>query len=260
MDTNFYKCSSCEYRTSQKTNLIRHQKRKNSTCAVELKQVPDEAAFPCRNEGCESTFKYFSGRARHEKKCALKVSQTIETSGSHSPAIGIAGDHNTQTVDNSITNNNNIVILNFNEFLPAKISPEEFKAKMVAGGPIDTILSCIFEQQFNEAKPENMNVFISNLKDKVARVYDGDRWSVRNGEDVTDDVFRRYKSMIDDMISEVEDEEDKIIFREIAKLVHKWNKQTDHYQFDDVAKKEVLLALYNLRDIVKKTHNVGNRS
>lgn len=168
----------------------------------------------------------------------------------------VIGDHNhfAQT-DNS----KNIYIISFDNFIPDKLSPEEFDKLMKAKGPIDTILACIENQQFNEDSPQNMNVFVSNLKDKIARVFDGYKWCARDGEEVIEGVLGKYRTMIDDVITDVEDNEDQEIFLKIAKVAEKWNKQVDRDGFDENAKKDILFALYNLRDVVKKVHKVGQR-
>lgn len=60
-------------------------------------------------------------------------------------------------------------------------------------GPTGLLLSCIKDQQFNTEKKENMNVFVSNLKDKIARVFDGKFWTIRDGEDVIESLLQKYK-------------------------------------------------------------------
>ena len=78
------------------------------------------------------------------------------------------GDHNT-IHDESI---NIIIIQGFDDFTPQTISEEKFKGLM-CNGAAKTILSCLKDQQFNSEKPENMNVYVSNFKDRIARVYNG---------------------------------------------------------------------------------------
>lgn len=68
--TPAYTCSSCGYASDVKQNITRHQRRKNSTCEIEVIQTKTDA-FTCRKEGCNDTFGHLSGRLRHERKCAF---------------------------------------------------------------------------------------------------------------------------------------------------------------------------------------------
>jgi hypothetical protein len=43
---------------------------------------------------------------------------------------------------------------------------------------------------FNPAKPENMNIYISNMKDKYITIYDGSNWNLANR---TEEIARLYE-------------------------------------------------------------------
>ena len=42
---------------------------------------------------------------------------------------------------------------------------------------------------FNENKPENMNIYISNMKGNYAMIYKEDKWQIVNKKDHIDDLY-----------------------------------------------------------------------
>ena len=52
------------------------------------------------------------------------------------------------------------------------------------------IPSLIKKIHFNPRKPENHNIYISNIKNKYIMVYDGDKWNLSN-QNETIDRFNR---------------------------------------------------------------------
>lgn len=213
--------------------------------------MAQKAQFPCRHEGCAMTYTMYTNRLRHEKKCsqapAPKGSTVVgNVSGHHN----VAGSHN--SVDNSVTTVNVTLQINaFDDFRPSEISRQKFLEYMTKGAT-NVILQCLEEEQFNIRKPENMNVFISNLKDKIARVYDGLRWRIRDGDDVIETVLENYLEMINDSIECFEDEENK----PLASRIEKWRKNIEKEEFDAYLRKKLLYQLHDGRRIVKDNHNV----
>lgn len=171
----------------------------------------------------------------------------------------IIGDGN--TVNNNVVFNNNNVnltvnIQSFDEFSPEGIDMKTFLRLMREGGT-NVILKCLEDQQFNIKHPDKMNVFVSNLKDRIARVYDGSRWMARKGDDVANKVFQIYTDMIGECVEEFLEKVTTSPASE--KSLHRWNRHMDAEEFENHAKGEILMQLYNLRDIVKSVHSVKQR-
>lgn len=257
-----YQCKDCPYKTDDRSNFLRHFKNRAS-CVLDLDELkaPRNLKFQCRNEGCESVFSSMSSRSRHEKKCSSKISgnsMSNVSSGGHSAVT--VGDHNSidNSVNNSVNNNVNVTIhINaFDDFKPTEISRQKFLEYM-ASGATNVILKCLESEQFNLNKPENMNVFISNLKDKIARVYDGYRWRVRDGDDVVDQVLDNYVDMVNESIEEFEDTEETN--QALATKISRWRKNVDKQEFENHVKHRLTQHLYDFRSLVKDTHNVKQR-
>ena len=67
-------------------------------------------------------------------------------------------------------------------------------------------MALIEKVHFNPDKPENMNIYISNIKDKYMMVYQNNKWSLTNKK-VLDDLYDDKEFMIDQWIEENKDPE-----------------------------------------------------
>lgn len=263
-----YQCKDCPYKTDDKSNFLRHYKRRSGTCLYDPSSGQD-ILFPCRNPGCESQFSLLKNRVRHEKSCKLGL-HTTDTNRSESNATNsdnsVSGHHNTQnntnnidnSTDNSTHNNVNVTvnIQNFDTFTPEGIGMQKF-VQYMSDGATNVILKCLEEQQFNLDHPDKMNVFVSNLKDRIARVYDGCRWTARNGDDIVEKVFELYTDVIQESVDEFAD--DDKISTAVKRRIAAWNRNNGTENFEEFAKNKIMYHLYNLRDIVKDMHGVRQR-
>jgi hypothetical protein len=96
---------------------------------------------------------------------------------------------------------------------------------------------------FNPTKPENMNVYISNLKDEFMMVYNGKWKSVH--KKLLDDLFRNKHYMIEDWI-----QTDK--YPELKKLFDIYLTQKEDDETLNQMKEEIKLMLYNQKDTVRR--------
>ena len=101
---------------------------------------------------------------------------------------------------------------------------------------------------FNEDKPENTNVYISNMKSQFAYVYDGKKWILKNKNELIDDIYDN-KCII--LLEKYDDLKNILNDQTIRIFEHFKNK----YDTDDM-KENVLnrieLVLYNNRNLIKK--------
>lgn len=180
-----YKCDKCNKTYTQKIDYTRHLNRKNP-CIPEQKEV---IVYACGN--CKKHFLNNYNMKRHMKKCTVQPSNDINTNNNNNSANDINGDHNTidNSITNNITNNVNIQLLPFGKENVSKIKNSTISKILKTGYSSPSELNK--EIHFNEAFPENHNVYITNLKDEYAKVYEGVRWIVRNRSEVIDEIINR---------------------------------------------------------------------
>jgi hypothetical protein len=91
---------------------------------------------------------------------------------------------------------------------------------------------------FNPSKPENMNIYISNMKDKYLMVYDGSNWNLANKVEELDRLYEEKEMMLEDWL---ESNPDPILKDKFVKYLN--NKEKDECL--NHIKEEIKLMLYN---------------
>lgn len=213
--------------------------------------------YPCK-KGCGKSFMHQSSLSRHQKDCSHDSSVSIN--GDSNTLIQLQGNHN--TIENNKTWNVTINITPFSDMSP-KLDYNRF-VELMKKGALSTILTLIEEHQYNPDKPEQMNMYISNLKDKIGRVFEEHGWKVMDATTLSDDVYNMYQKTVDDLIEGIEEEEGRenikhMLGEVIGKVEHfskKWTRSTNRDEFVDHAKKEINLLLYNNRDKVRTAHKL----
>ena len=103
---------------------------------------------------------------------------------------------------------------------------------------------------FNPKKPENHNVFISNLKSGHIMIYDGRKWNTFNRDEIVDDIFDDKHDILEQKYEEWIN-----IGKDYPIIYHKFKRYLEKINNDIVLKKvkdELKFTLYNNRNVVKK--------
>ena len=166
-----YECSCCKFLTNSQFNFKRHLATKKHISRSEVTKnqpevtnnqpevtnnLPIESKFNCKY--CNKSFTLKNAMYRHEKhRCPKKVKEQ-------------------KTQINNIQIDNRQINIHFN-LLPYKntdtshLTDEDFIQCVKQHNCVKHLIEKI---HFNPTKPENMNIIISNLKDKYMRIYDGE--------------------------------------------------------------------------------------
>jgi hypothetical protein len=97
---------------------------------------------------------------------------------------------------------------------------------------------------FNPSKPENMNIYISNLKDKYLMVYENGNWNIKTKKEL-DTLYSSKEYMLNDWINE----QDK--YPELKEKFDRYlqNKENDE-TLNDI-KEEIKMMMYNKRNLIE---------
>jgi hypothetical protein len=106
-------------------------------------------------------------------------------------------------------------------------------------------------KHFNPENPENHNVFISNLRDEYAQVFNGDKWMIDNKDDV---IQQLYDDNVEFLIGKYSEMKSKKELNELSiKKFDRFMTMKDNESTINTAKKDIKKVLYNNRDIVNKS-------
>ena len=102
---------------------------------------------------------------------------------------------------------------------------------------------------FNPKKPENHNIFISNIRNKYVMVYDGHKWNLSNQNETIEDLIDTNEIVIEQKLEEwVENG------REYPEIMKKFNRYLEKKEKDEVinkVKEEIKLILFNNRKVIE---------
>merc|ERR1711991_858449 len=102
---------------------------------------------------------------------------------------------------------------------------------------------------FNPKKPENHNIYISNIKNKYVMIYDGKKWNLENRNDAIDELIDNNESVLEQKLEEwIENG------KQYPDIMKKFNRYLEKKEKDTVInkiKEEIKLILFNNRKMLE---------
>ena len=106
----------------------------------------------------------------------------------------------------------------------------------------------IKEIHFNPKKPENHNIYISNLKNNYVMIYNGHKWMLNDREESIQNLIDDKESIIEQKLEEWIENGNK--YPDIMKKFNKYLEKKENDKVINKVKSEIKLMLFNNRDIV----------
>jgi len=150
------------------------------------------------------------------------------------------------TIVNNVNNINNININAYGKEDISHISDNEYKNIFTK---FNSMIPMLIELiHFNEDKPENKNVYISNMRSKHAYMYDGNKWILRNKSELIDDLYDKKCIIIIEKYEDLKNALNNNIIRNLDRFVDKYDDENVKNGILD----RIELLLYNNRKLVDK--------
>ncbi len=162
-------------------------------------------------------------------------------------------NNNTMNSNNNINSNNtiNIQLVAFgHEDKDALKNSEIFQILKKGFSSVPEFIKLL---HFNEERPENHNVYISNMRDNYIMVFDGDKWALRDRSETLENIFDDGRNFLVFRNNDMKDKYTDAHLRMIKKF-ERFDTTIDHHPNK---KKDILniikLVLYNGKPVVEKT-------
>jgi hypothetical protein len=283
-----YNCECCNYFTDKKTNFIRHERSLKHQKAVNVSQKlakisPTLAEISPNNhicKYCEKVFKHRSSLSKHIKYSCKKnndedIKELVRLLNLQQERCGnlekqnnamqkqiqqltkklqiqkVSNSHNTMTNSHNTQNNNNniyhIQILNHDKTDYSHLTANDYKRCIRDVNHCVKTLIC--KIHFDPNKPENHNIYISNIKSKYVMVYRKNQWDIVERDREIDNLYDINHMVLEDWYDQYKDKHPEIVqsFEKYLK-----NKDDDSDMIKDV-KELIRQLLYNKRKVVKNT-------
>ena len=278
-----YECKCCNFSTLLKSNYSNHLKtnkhisKSHPKVNIESTQsqpivIPESTSlFACKY--CEQKFKFKQSMYRHIKYSCTKnktedltelvrllnlqleqqktefqyqiQSQTkqIDTQSKQieklMEKLEINNTYNTNS--NNTINVTNINLLNYKDTDTSHLTNNDYKKCLEQASRC--VLKLIEKVHFNPEKPENMNIYISNMKNNYMMMYKENKWNLVKKEEM-DSVYNHKEDLIIEWFNLNKDPELMKYFERFIDL--KEDKPTA-----EAVQEEYKLMLFNNRTLIK---------
>jgi len=247
-------CNLCKFKTQLKANYTSHlktnkhiknqEKNNNENLKSTKSQVKN---FACKY--CSKLFKHKQSMYYHIKYSCTKnkdedlkelvrlLNQKIDSQEKKieklMSKLQINGNVNIQ--NNTV---NNIQLLAYKD---TDISHLTNKDYINCIKKVNYCVKFIIEKiHFNPLKPENMNIYISNIKDKYMMVYDGTNWMLSTKEYELNKIYEEKEILLEEWLE----------MNDYPEIKEKFLKYLDNKEIDDnlnTMKEDIKLMMYNKR-------------
>uniref|UniRef100_A0A6C0D8F0 C2H2-type domain-containing protein n=1 Tax=viral metagenome TaxID=1070528 RepID=A0A6C0D8F0_9ZZZZ len=278
-----YKCEHCNFNTKKKYNYDKHLlsnkhklvesksvvSQKLAEISPKLVEVSQKLAessneisnlFKCKY--CEQCYKHKSSLSKHIKYSCNKnktedltelvrllnlqlehKDKQLETQSKQIEKLMEKLEINTYTNSNNTIINNvtNINLLNYKDTDTSHLTNVDYKKCLKEASRC--VLKLIEKVHFNPDKPENMNIYISNMKNNYMMMYKENKWNLVKKEEM-DSVYNHKEDLIIEWFNLNKDPELMKYFERFMDL--KEDKPTV-----DAVQEEYKLLLFNNRNLIK---------
>jgi hypothetical protein len=221
-------CKYCNQSFHFKQSMYRHIKyscKKNKD--EDLKELVRLLNLRLETERKELQAQIAEQKKTFEKKFDTQAKQIGKLMGK----LEINGSFNNNTI-------NNITLLAYRDTDVSHLTPEDY---MGFYKKVNHCVKLLIEKiHFNPEKPENMNIYISNMKDKYMTIYDGKHWNLANKNREMTRLYEEKEQMLEDWL---ESNPDPLLKEKFARYLS--NKESDdcfQYIMEDIK-----LMMYNRR-------------
>ena len=221
------KCEYCKRVLSSYKNLWRHLK----TCKEKQK---DDEAKESMNELVNLLNKQNNELKEQLEKQNKQIDELIKKAGINNSTI-------TQNIQN------NIKILAYKDTDVSKLTDKDIlKCLNHSNMCVPHLIKMI---HLDPEKPENHNIYISNLKNGYIMVYDGSKWDTLNRDEIINNMIDDKQGLIEERIENWIEEGKK--YPAIMRKFERYLEKKENNVVIDRIKEEIKLMLFNNRKLIK---------
>ena len=197
-------CKYCEKEFSSRQTLLRHEKRYCKQKEDLTTKLDIQAEIIERLEEEKREYK------KEKEKLYKQIEELIKKAGNTTIHHG-----------STITNNT----INLNSYGKEDLShiTDSFKTQLIKG-PFGMIPKMIEAVHFNDKKPENKNISLSNMNGKYISVYKDGKWMYCNKNEVMDELMETNYYILDSHFEDNEEELNDIQKKRYEKFQDKYGK------------------------------------
>ncbi|AYV76118.1 MAG: hypothetical protein Terrestrivirus4_166 [Terrestrivirus sp.] len=254
--SNKFKCNYCNKEFCNKYTLERHLnerckiKKEDTSKKEEIYQLLLRQMKEIKEDNKKMFDELKAENLKLKNELAIKNNTTINNTNT-----GTMNTIENQTNNNTNNQQNNIKNLNINLIAHGKedlsfITDDQMKKILNKGfKSIENLTQIVY---FDKNRPENHNIYISNIKDSYVMMYDGNDWKLMNRENCLQDI---YDDKCDYLVEKFEQLEGKLDESTLKRFGNFLSRKDDD-KIIEQTKREIKLILYNNRKIPEETRRL----
>ena len=231
------KCKYCKKEFSRKDSLPRHLK----TCKEKLKDDEEKKnlldLINILNMKLDEKDKQIEKKDKQFEEIINKKDQQIDELIKKA-GINIGTQNIQQNINILAYNNTDISHLTDQDYLKC-LKHSNF-----------CIPHLIEKIHFNPQKPENHNIYISNLKNNYAMIYDGNKWALKDRDDEINKLIDDKELIIEQKLEEWIENGEK--YPDAMKKFSRYLEKKENDKVINKVKGEIKLMLFNNRNFISK--------
>ena len=276
-----YYCLSCNYFTHRKQNYERHVKtrkhiestesqpkvnQKSTSSQPKVNLFSDfEEITPFQCHYCMKYFKFKQSMYKHIKYSCKQnkdedlkelarllnekekqiTDNTKQMEKMQKQIERLSNKLQIQNINNGTINYNtiNIQLLNHSDTDYSHITTNDY---ITCIADCNKCVKTLIEKvHFNPEKPENMNIYLSNIKGRYVMIYKDNTWQIKDKKKQIDDLYNYNEMVLENWYEEYKEKHPHII-----ESFKRYLKNRDGDVVLNSLKEEVLLLLYNNRHML----------
>ena len=223
-------CKFCNKTYSTKYNLNKHQKK----CKLKKETTKKEELF--------QLLKLEVNKDLEKQNLFLKQQiNNLQIELCNNKTMNITNNNYT-SISNTNCNNKTINILAYDKTDLSHLTDKDFEQIMKKC--YKSVPSLIEKTHFDPLRPENKNIYISNIKQNFVMKYTGEKWILCNKDETLDDLYENSSNILEDKIENWEANKYKYDNDAVDKF-YKFLDNKDKDNIKNEIKDEIKLILYN---------------
>ena len=263
-----YDCKCCSFVTDIKFNFKRHLKSNKHISKTKLQIdnenklkniVSTQVIFNC--EYCNKVFTMKNSMIRHmNERCKENKDKDLtklvklmnkERKEDKEQIANLQKQIDKLSsklqININTTNIQNNFILSYKDTDTSHLTDKDYESAI---NKVNNSIKYLIEKiHFNPEKPENMNIFIPNLKNKYLMLFENGSWQTKSRKDEIDTLKMRKEGLLNEWFQANKDNDPKLK-KLFERYINNADKDNSDNCIDDI-NKTIELALYNNKHLIK---------